>query len=259
MASACAHGEWRGRLIMDPSHAPELEAAAAVHELGEGLPRHEAEERAHEGYLRSHMTRAAAHHLAGIRAAHAVGNVQDGAEHGMFYRLLAHTMGFSPEGEPPAEVAALARDPERTPTYKHKPHAADAVVLEHLRRQRAAGQDVRKAEGDAPLAGVDTDHGVDMSHCLPKMRQDAGERLVVVEGPAGRTAHHLREEVGRHVPLATFQEQDGEAAALGGAPASDVLRAASLALRIRRAAEVASLLPALKRVAALATAARGTA
>jgi hypothetical protein len=64
--------KWLDRYdVLDEDHHNDLEARAAVHEFRGKMPREEAESRAHSDYLRERAYDAAAHHLVGVRAAHA--------------------------------------------------------------------------------------------------------------------------------------------------------------------------------------------
>lgn len=230
---------WRDRLpILDAAHAPELEARAAVKELGEGKSARQAEDEAHKEYLEGHMRRAAAHHLAGLRASHAAGDRAAAASHGLVYGVLARHLGFSAAGEPPEDIAAMARDPEQVKVTEFKPHGSDALVLEHVRRKLAKSED----EGPAP------DDGKDLTYMLDASRREHGERLLLLEGPTGRTVHLVRDEAGRRVPLAAWADEGGNAVPLGPAP-GDVERAAALAMRLRRAAGLAAAAGGLRRLA----------
>ncbi len=141
---------WRDRHpLMSAEHEPELEARAAIHELSNGHPRAAAEDKAYEDYLKTHIKRAAAHHLAGVKAAHAAGDPQAAAQHAVVYGLMARTLGFNPHGEPPEDIAALSHDSTATHVYDFKPHGADAVVMEHLRKLGEAKKGLKKADGDA--------------------------------------------------------------------------------------------------------------
>lgn len=248
------HHRWRGRhLLLDATHEPELEARAAVHELSEGLPPAAAEQRAHEAYLRGHMVRAAAHHLAGMRSQHTVGNDAESRNHHLYFGVLARTLGFDPQGEPPEEIKRLATDAAQTKMHPFQPHGADAIVLEHLRRQ---GVGVTKSEsepGEPPLIGVATGDDVDMTHLLEKSAADAGERLLIREGGSLRTVHLVREVEGRRVPLGAWADEGGEAVPLGGAAAPPaVLRAIAL----RQGHDAARLAGGLRRLGGLIELAR---
>lgn len=235
---------WRDTYpLLSGEHAAELEARAAIKELSEGLPRHQAELSSHKEYLEGHMRRAAAHHLAGLRAAHAAGDMGAAAQHGALYGLLARALGFSAVGEPPPEVAAMARDPEHSKVYEFKPHGADALVIEHLRRRGG----LAKAESEIPLTGVPVHNGRqrawDVSHLLPPARRKAGEQLHVRDG-AKRTVVHFTKDGDVHHPIETYAEDEhgGEAMPQDGQGHGDVRSAATRALRLRKLADLAGVL-----------------
>jgi hypothetical protein len=235
-------------MIVDKLHEPELETRAAVLELGHGVPRHAAELQAHEAYLQHHLKRSAAHHLAGVRSAYSVGDMVAAASHGMMYHVIAKKLGFNPAGEPPADVQAMSTDPQQTPIAEFKPHGADAVILEHL---RVSPKPMKKAEDDeTPLIGRRSPDGSwDMSHLLPALRRQQGDRLVLKDGPGMMTVHHVRDEAGRVVPLTSFADQDGDVRPMHGQAPEDVRKAASLAVRVRKASDLASLSERVKATA----------
>jgi hypothetical protein len=238
---------WRERHAMiAPEHALELDSRAAIHEISGGMHRGAAEDQAYQDYIKTHLVHSAGHHLAGIRAAHVVGDHDAAREHQIHYALVMGALGLDPHGEPPSQVAALARDPKITPVYQFKNHGSDAVALEYLRK-RTTGKKMTplgKAEGEiVPLGGhiVTSDpHGDtwDLSHLLAPSRRAGGERLLVQETGARRTAHHIKDDQGRRIPLASF---DHEGTAIEGEPPADVVRSAGNALRARRTATAASI------------------
>lgn len=116
---------WQGRRIAAPEHAADLEMAAAVKQFTEHKRQPEAESAAHAAYTRSQALDAAAHHLAGIRAAHAGGWDDPAREHAEAYAAAAQQAGFDPHGEPPKEV--LDRLASLKPLYRFKAHPADQL------------------------------------------------------------------------------------------------------------------------------------
>ena len=128
--------EWNGHILLHPSHATELEARSAVHELGDGLAPDAAQDKAYSGYLASHLTAAAAHHLAAMRAASSVGDREVGLQHSISYGTVMRLLGHDPNLTPPSEIHALSMDPARTPSVAYRPHGMDAVAAELLRRAR---------------------------------------------------------------------------------------------------------------------------
>jgi hypothetical protein len=118
---------WMGSYpILHEDHAPELDAAAAVHEFRGGMSRQDAEARAHEDYTKGKALEAAAHHLLGIRAAHAAGADEAATLHGQAYAAAMQHAGHDPLGTPPPEVLDRAR--ELMPkAHAFKAHGADAM------------------------------------------------------------------------------------------------------------------------------------
>lgn len=248
---------WRGMIILHEAHAPELEARAAVHELGNGLAPQDAHERAYAEYLHGHMTRAAAHHLAGLRAAHAAGDVETAARHGMTYGVIMRTLGHDPHGAPPPEIHEMSSDPLLTHVYDYRPHGLDAVLAEVV-RQKKGGEPLKRSEGGdshhAHFIGghLLASHGGydvwDSSHLLSSERRKRGERLYVHEQNGQRHLHHLRVDGDARVPLAVVEDRRGKLAmseggqpgAKGGEPAEipeDVLAAMTSAAKGRRVAQ----------------------
>ncbi len=118
---------WAGHYpILNQDHADELDAAAAAHEFRNGMPRQEAEARAHGDYTRARALDAAAHHLIGVTAAHAVGAAEAAQLHGAGYAAAMQHAGHDPFGTPPPEV--LDRVKELAPkAHTFKAHASDSM------------------------------------------------------------------------------------------------------------------------------------
>jgi hypothetical protein len=118
---------WQGRPLVDPEHSVDLEAAAAAGEFRDKLPRPAAEERAYQSYRRERALDACAHHLLGIRAAHAAGDAESAQAHGHAYAAAAGAAGFEPIQEPPREV--LDRIEMLKPkVYTFRAHPADQLL-----------------------------------------------------------------------------------------------------------------------------------
>lgn len=146
---------WLNRFpVLDAEHVPGLEAGAAAHEFRNGLPREQAEARAHEDYLKERALDAAAHHLVGIRAAHGAGDDHAARQHGDAYAAAMQAAGHNPFSPPPGVVLDRVKD-ARSKLYSFKAHPADslfaapaaepdpadariAALLERLQGQRAA-------------------------------------------------------------------------------------------------------------------------
>lgn len=119
-----AAAEWLGRPILDPEHSADLETRAAIHEFHNKLPRSEAESKAHEDYMKDQRERAAAHHLAGMRAANAVGDKESARKHWLMYDTHARALGHDSIGAVPHEVEAKM-EAEPSKLYRFKAHKAD--------------------------------------------------------------------------------------------------------------------------------------
>src|SRR4051812_34908308 len=68
---------WMGNAnypLVHADHEDQLERDAAVHEFGSHMPREEAEKKAYDDYKAGQHKEAAAHHLAGQKAAEAIGD-----------------------------------------------------------------------------------------------------------------------------------------------------------------------------------------
>jgi hypothetical protein len=113
-------------------HAQDLEQRAAIHELGNKLPRHLAEEKAHQDYRREQLVEAAAHHLVGLKSAHAAGASDDARKHAVMYGLALRALGHGSGINPPPEVESRAshKPPE---VYRFKPSTGDLFSLDAAR------------------------------------------------------------------------------------------------------------------------------
>jgi hypothetical protein len=121
--------QWLGRYPMvDADHINDLETRAAVNEFGGKMPRHAAEQKAHEDYRKDQLHEAAAHHLVGMKAAHAAGDHDSAQKHGAMYVLALKALGLDNTVDPPPEVANKAKN---TPAevYRFKPHKGDSFAL----------------------------------------------------------------------------------------------------------------------------------
>ena len=121
---------WNGRPVVSDAHRDALETHAALLEFGEGVPRAEAEARAHAEYARGHHQAAAAHHLRGQRAALAAGDLGDAHKHGVMYALHLHALGHDPTDQVPDEVKALVEAEDKPGVHKFKAAAGDRLVLD---------------------------------------------------------------------------------------------------------------------------------
>lgn len=120
--------EWKGRPIVDSAHAHELEIDAALNEFRDRMPRAQAEEKAHRAYLNEHHSVSAAHHLRGLRAAHAAGDDEAAKKHSAMYALHCKELGHDPYGEPDKDVQKRAEAEEKDAVYRFKAHKADGLL-----------------------------------------------------------------------------------------------------------------------------------
>lgn len=114
--------------VLDPNHVHDLETRAAIHEFHNKLPRMAAEDKAFQEYVRDRHTDAAAHHLAGVKAAHAVGDMESARKHGALYNMHMEALGHDPMAAPPPDIASRLRD-QPPQVYKFKPHKGDLYAL----------------------------------------------------------------------------------------------------------------------------------
>lgn len=114
--------------IVDQEHVPDLEQRAAIHEFGGKIPRHAAEEKAYQDYRHDQLVEAGAHHLVGMKAAHAAGATDQATKHGAMYVLALRALGHDNTISPPDEVATKAAN---TPSdvYHFKAHKGDAYSI----------------------------------------------------------------------------------------------------------------------------------
>jgi len=120
--------KWQDRTIAHPDDAHDLERRAAVLEMIYRLPKHDAEQRAHDEYRVEQHKKGAAFHLAGSRAAASAGDSEQARKHSVCYALHCKAFGHNPEGPVNPEVQALVGRPESR-FYKFKPSRHDQLLL----------------------------------------------------------------------------------------------------------------------------------
>lgn len=120
---------WLGKPIVSEDDKPDLEQRAAINEFGHKMPRHEAEAKAHEEYVREKRMDAAAHHLAGMRAAQGSGEMQEARKHGALYEMHMQALGLDHMGPVPAEIQARIGKTDQK-VYKFKAHKGDLFALD---------------------------------------------------------------------------------------------------------------------------------
>lgn len=115
--------------ILDPEHIHDLETKAAINEFHHKMPRDQAELAAHADYVQEQLENSAAHHLMGVKASQAAGDMDAARKHGMMYSLVLKKLGHDPVGLPPPSVVNRTKNPEHS-IYRFKPHKADMFLLD---------------------------------------------------------------------------------------------------------------------------------
>ena len=113
--------------ISSPDHVNDLETQSAIHEFNHKLPRHEAEKKAYDDYVRDRTLEAAAHHLAGMRAAQGAGDMDAARQHGTMYTLALKQLGHPEVGEVPTEITNKMKH-EPSKLYRFKGHDSDSFL-----------------------------------------------------------------------------------------------------------------------------------
>lgn len=158
---------WQGHPILHPDHTHGLERRAALLEFHHGLPRQEAEAQALKEYRAQHHAIAAAHHLQGLKAAHAIGSTEAAKRHHAMYQAHVKNMGVDPNGPPPPEVSQHL-DGNAGRVYGFQNHGAD-IFLDQ-------GESMAKSE----------DKEWDYSHILSPEHREAGYSIKIVHNPGKR-------------------------------------------------------------------------
>ena len=120
---------WQGRPVLKDADYDQLETDAALKEFGEGKPRSHAEEESYQTYKRNQHLAAAAHHLRGMRAAQATGDLDEARLHGELYHRHMGELGFDSADQVPDEVKALVEHEGKAKQYKFKAHGADQFIM----------------------------------------------------------------------------------------------------------------------------------
>ena len=122
-----SHHAWLDKYpIHSKDHEPELEAHAAILELRHKMPKDLAEAKAHEHYLKDRALDVAAHHLQGIRAAHAAGENDAAKQHGEAYAAAAKHLGFDPFDKPHQDIVDRIKT-SGPKVYDFKAHPSDSL------------------------------------------------------------------------------------------------------------------------------------
>jgi hypothetical protein len=121
--------QWQGQSILDSKHSKDLELSSAINEFHHGMSRQDAERKALDDYRSEHHARAAAHHLAGMNAAQAIGSPDDGKRHYEMYRLHIRALGHEPHEAVPPEVKQHLQGDSPDRVYRFKAHGADQFLV----------------------------------------------------------------------------------------------------------------------------------
>lgn len=140
---------WLGRPLADAEDVHDLETRAAIGEFHGKLPRHEAESKAYEEYVKDKRLEACAHHLAGVKAAHGAGDMDQARRHGMMYDLHMKALDLNPHEGVPPEVTARLNAEGRDPIYRFKAHRGDVFALQD--HEAAKSDEVKKSEDGVRL------------------------------------------------------------------------------------------------------------
>jgi len=150
MADKKATLHWYGHPVKDEEHASNLDLKASVYQFHHGMDRHAAENKVkHEDRVERHQ-KAAAHHLDGMKAAHAVGNHEDAQQHHAMYSLHVKALGGEPGQAVPPEVAKWQGNKDKKHAYTFKGHGDDQFLTEPVIMSPAP---LAKAEGKALKKG----------------------------------------------------------------------------------------------------------
>lgn len=121
---------WCNRPTLSEDDHHELETMAAINEFDKKMPRPVAEEVAYHNYMRNKHIEASAHHLLGMKAAHAASKMDEARKHGKMYESHMKAAGLNHVGPVPEEVKAKAKE-TTSKVYKFKGHAADVFAESH--------------------------------------------------------------------------------------------------------------------------------
>ena len=109
--------------VLDEADIHSLEASAASKEFKDMLPREQAEQLAHQEYLKQHAIRTMAHHYMGGKIAKMLNDQESVDRHGIAYSAAAQASGFD-MGSVPPEVLEFAKN-NVSGLYKYKDHPSD--------------------------------------------------------------------------------------------------------------------------------------
>ncbi len=111
--------------LADAGHHDEVATNAALHMLKGGLPKEQAEKKAHDEYVTKLRTDAAHYHSAGMKAATAMGDTESAKSHAGMLQLHRKALGDNPIGALPSRQAGQSVAPK----MKFKPHPGDHFAV----------------------------------------------------------------------------------------------------------------------------------
>jgi hypothetical protein len=121
---------WKGRYPMvDTADEQDLEMRSAINQMVHRMPAPQAEAKAHEDYKHDKIVEAAAHHLNGMTASHAIGNDEAARKHGAMYVLAMKALNHKDLVTPPDEVASKAKNATEGTIARFKSHKGDLFTV----------------------------------------------------------------------------------------------------------------------------------
>lgn len=261
MPTAAKGATWLGRYpVALAEHIPDLEQRAAVHEFGSKMPRHKAEEAAYADYKRDQLVEATAHHLVGMRAAHAAGQLEQAKRHGVMYGLGLKALGHTDLLSPPDDVASKAA---HTPSevYRFKAHPGDAFALQSMDQPPEANLNKggvyswHLGGGDTGTMGDQPGRDPDKADALAESGFVGAVPMEEKFSPTRRGAPknvftEVQQPVGQHHGLGAQPAPLPEAGALAGALAVGHAVRWLHSLRAKKAAAPAAQVPAVAKAEA---------
>lgn len=119
---------WKNRVILDESHAGDLESRAAIHQFTNKMDSEAADEAAHSDYKKDHHRQAAAKHFVGMKAARASADNEESRKHFIMFNLHMKALGLNPNAALPSEIETHITN-TKEPFYRFSPHKADAFLF----------------------------------------------------------------------------------------------------------------------------------
>lgn len=119
---------WKNRVILDESHAGDLESRAAIHQFTNKMDSEAADEAAHLDYKKDHHRQAAAKHFVGMKAARASADNEEARKHFIMFNLHMKALGLNPNAALPSEIESHITN-TKEPFYRFSPHKADAFLF----------------------------------------------------------------------------------------------------------------------------------